>query len=107
MANAVLNKILGVLGVGEEEDVVDEEMLEGNYPYDDIEEEEPVEEKKSFFGRKEAFKSFLSLIYCKAYFGRSSVHSPLSIFSIIILSFFSSSASSSNNDIPIFFILFL
>ena len=54
MANAVLNKILGVLGVGEEEDVVDEEMLEGNYPYDDIEEEEPVEEKKSFFGRKEA-----------------------------------------------------
>ena len=54
MANAVLNKILGVLGVGDEEDVVDEEMIEeGNYPYD-IEEEEPVEEKKSFFGRKES-----------------------------------------------------
>ena len=54
MANAVLNKILGVLGVGEEEDdVVDEEMIdEGNYPYDI--EEEPVEEKKSFFGRKES-----------------------------------------------------
>lgn len=54
MANAVLNKILGVLGVGEEEeDIVDEEMIdEGNYPYDI--EEEPVEEKKSFFGRKES-----------------------------------------------------
>ena len=54
MANAVLNKILGVLGVGEEEeDIADEEMIdEGNYPYDI--EEEPVEEKKSFFGRKES-----------------------------------------------------
>lgn len=54
MANAVLNKILGVLGVGDEEDIVDEEMIdEGSYPYDDIE-EEPVEEKRSFFGRKES-----------------------------------------------------
>jgi cell division inhibitor SepF len=54
MANAVLNKILGVLGVGDEEEVVDEEMFdEGSYPYD-IEEEEPVEEKRSFFGRKES-----------------------------------------------------
>ena len=54
MANAVLNKILGVLGVGDEEPEFEEEMLdEGAYPYD-IEEEEPVEEKRSFFGRKES-----------------------------------------------------
>ena len=28
MANAVLNKILGVLGVGDEEEAVDEEMFD-------------------------------------------------------------------------------
>ena len=50
MANAIMNKVWGLLGMeqGEEEDYEEENGL---YNYDYEEEEEPVEEKRSFIKR--------------------------------------------------------
>ncbi len=54
MANAVVNKILDFLGVDNGENVEDEEMLENEYPYayEGTEIEEPEEEERGIFKRK-------------------------------------------------------